>query len=180
MMTYLDYNTLRMADSLNDYFDKIEKNDYFFDVVKSVESTGVKDTYDIEVDIDHHFVSGGIICSNSQGMTLDSVYVNMTRAFEIGQVYTALSRCKSIGGLYLKSVPNDDMIALSDKIASFMERCEENGGTFRPESVRDLPELQSGSGAKCLRKHRAACGVGRKQSRQEVYERSSADAGAGG
>ena len=138
MMTYLDYNTLRMADSLNDYFDKIEKNDYFFDVVKSVESTGMKDTYDIEVDIDHHFVSGGIICSNSQGMTLDSVYVNMTRAFEIGQVYTALSRCKSIGGLYLKSVPNDDMIALSDKIASFMERCEENGGTFKPESVRDL------------------------------------------
>lgn len=138
MMTYLDYNTLRMADSLNDYFDKIEKNDYFFDVVKSVESTGVKDTYDIEVDIDHHFVSGGIICSNSQGMTLDSVYVNMTRAFEIGQVYTALSRCKSIGGLYLKSVPNDDMIALSDKIASFMERCEENGGTFKPESIRDL------------------------------------------
>ena len=43
-----------------------------------------------------------------------------------------------------------------------------------------LPELQSGSGAECLRKYRAACGAGRKQGRQEVYERSRSDAGAGG
>ncbi len=28
-----------------------------------------------------------------------------------------------------------------------------------------LPELQSGAGAECLRKHRAACGTGRKQGR---------------
>ena len=46
--------------------------------------------------------------------------------------------------------------------------------------IHIFPELQSGAGAECLRKHCAACGAGRKQGRQEVYERNSADAGTGG
>ena len=43
-----------------------------------------------------------------------------------------------------------------------------------------LPELQSGSGVECLRKYCVTRGAGRKQDRQEVYERSRSDTGAGG
>ena len=45
-----------------------------------------------------------ITVHKSQGMTLDNIFVDISRAFEIGQIYTALSRCRSIDGLYLKSV----------------------------------------------------------------------------
>jgi heterocyst_DevA: ABC exporter ATP-binding subunit, DevA family len=44
---------------------------------------------------------------------------------------------------------------------------------FRQKKDRlHLPELQSGAGAECLENIVLACGAGRKQGRQEVYERS--------
>jgi len=45
----------------------------------------------------------GITIHKSQGMTLDKLIVDCNRIFECGQVYVALSRIKSIDGLYLKS-----------------------------------------------------------------------------
>lgn len=79
-----------------------------------------------------------ITVHKSQGMTLDNIFVDISRAFEIGQIYTALSRCRSIDGLYLKSVPKEDMVLLSDKISDFIEKVDENEGVLNPEKISDI------------------------------------------
>lgn len=71
-------------------------------------------------------------------MTLDNIFVDMSKAFEIGQIYTALSRCRSIDGLYLKSVPNDNAILLSENVSNFMEKVDDNDGVFLPEKISDI------------------------------------------
>lgn len=79
-----------------------------------------------------------ITVHKSQGMTLDNIFVDISIAFEIGQIYTALSRCRSIDGLYLKSVPKEDMVLLSDKISDFIEKVDENEGVLNPEKISDI------------------------------------------
>lgn len=79
-----------------------------------------------------------ITVHKSQGMTLDNIFVDISRAFEIGQIYTALSRCRSIDGLYLKSVPKEDMVLLSDKISDFIDKVDENEGVLNPEKISDI------------------------------------------
>lgn len=79
-----------------------------------------------------------ITAHKSQGMTLESVYVDMSRSFEIGQVYTAISRCKSLDGLYLKSMIEDRSIILSDKVSEFMEKVDECDNVIPPEKLSDI------------------------------------------
>lgn len=43
-----------------------------------------------------------ITIHKSQGMTLDSVVIEANESFASGQVYVALSRCKTLDGIYLK------------------------------------------------------------------------------
>ncbi|MDR2083066.1 MAG: AAA family ATPase [Candidatus Ancillula trichonymphae] len=43
-----------------------------------------------------------ITIHKSQGLTLDSAYIDLTRAFEMGMGYVALSRLKSLDGLFLR------------------------------------------------------------------------------
>ena len=81
-----------------------------------------------------------------------------------------------IGGL---DVPTSGKVIVDGRDLSTLK--DEQLTIFRRRKIRlHLPELQSGTSAKCLRKHRVARRTGRKQGRQEVYERSGADAGAGG
>lgn len=60
----------------------------------------------------------GITIHKSQGMTLDKLIVDCNRIFECGQVYVALSRIKSIDGLYLKSF-NPKKIWANEEVLNF-------------------------------------------------------------
>ncbi len=57
----------------------------------------------------------------SQGMTLDEAVIDLSQAFEVGQGYVALSRIKSLSGLYLrglnkKALEVDKDVQVFDKI----------------------------------------------------------------
>jgi ATP-dependent exoDNAse (exonuclease V) alpha subunit len=59
----------------------------------------------------------------SQGQTYDRVAVDLGRgAFEHGQTYVALSRCRTLDGLFLKKrlTPND--IFMDERISEFHQR----------------------------------------------------------
>lgn len=62
----------------------------------------------------------GITIHKSQGMTLDKLIVDCNRIFECGQVYVALSRIKSIEGLYLKSF-NPKKVWANEEVLRFYQ-----------------------------------------------------------
>lgn len=66
----------------------------------------------------------GITIHKSQGMTLDKLIVDCNRIFECGQVYVALSRIKSIDGLYLKSF-NPQKVWANGEVLKFYEKSRE-------------------------------------------------------
>lgn len=63
----------------------------------------------------------GITIHKSQGMTLDKLIVDCNRIFECGQVYVALSRIKTLDGLYLKSF-NPRKVVANEQVVEFYER----------------------------------------------------------
>lgn len=62
----------------------------------------------------------GITIHKSQGMTLDKLIVDCNRIFECGQVYVALSRIKSLDGLYLKSF-NPKKVWANEEVLRFYQ-----------------------------------------------------------
>lgn len=72
-----------------------------------------------------------ITIHKSQGLTFDKAIINAGRAFSFGQVYVALSRCRSLEGLVL-STPITREVVLSDPtIASFNKTQEQNQPTAK-------------------------------------------------
>lgn len=63
----------------------------------------------------------GITIHKSQGMTLEKLIVDCKRIFECGQVYVALSRIKTLDGLYLKSF-NPRKVVANEQVIEFYER----------------------------------------------------------
>ena len=62
----------------------------------------------------------GITIHKSQGMTLEKLIVDCNRVFECGQVYVALSRIKSLDGLYLKSF-NPKKVWANEEVLNFYQ-----------------------------------------------------------
>lgn len=63
-----------------------------------------------------------ITVHKSQGLAFDKVVLDVEHAFAPGQVYVALSRCKSLDGLVLKSRINRFAIKTDPRIIAFLER----------------------------------------------------------
>lgn len=60
----------------------------------------------------------------SQGLTFDNVIIDAHKAFASGQVYVALSRCRSLKGIILTSEISKDDIKLDPIIVNYMESVE--------------------------------------------------------
>jgi ATP-dependent exoDNAse (exonuclease V) alpha subunit len=61
----------------------------------------------------------------AQGKTFSKVYVDLaTGTFAHGQLYVALSRCRTLEGLYLKSPISQHDIVLDQRVVEFMNSIE--------------------------------------------------------
>lgn len=67
-----------------------------------------------------------ITIHKSQGLTFDKAIVDVRSAFAFGQVYVALSRCKSLEGLTLKTPISSHMIKSDTDVSTFCECARQN------------------------------------------------------
>lgn len=56
---------------------------------------------DIGVPDDNTFIGGGFVNHNCQGLTLDRIVCHLGKTFDYGQAYVAVSRVRTLEGLYL-------------------------------------------------------------------------------
>lgn len=89
----------------------------------------------------------GITIHKSQGMTLDKLVVDCSRIFERGQAYVAMSRVKTLEGLYLKNFEVQKVL-VDSHVAEFYENIQEVGEV---EEVQDkIEEPKENSNAREL------------------------------
>ncbi|WP_346237721.1 helix-turn-helix domain-containing protein [Niabella insulamsoli] len=62
----------------------------------------------------------------SQGLTFDKVIIDAGKSFTSGQVYVALSRCRTLEGIVLKSRITTQSIIVDPRIMSFQKETEAN------------------------------------------------------
>ncbi|WP_242204973.1 helix-turn-helix domain-containing protein [Aestuariivivens insulae] len=67
-----------------------------------------------------------ITIHKSQGLTFEKVIIDTKAAFAHGQTYVALSRCKSLEGLVLKSKIDSNQIINDQNVLTFNENAERN------------------------------------------------------
>ena len=86
-----------------------------------------------------------ITIHKSQGMTLDKAEIDLSNAFASGQGYVALSRLKSIDGLYLKGF-NQQALQIKEIVRyidiSFHEKSKQAETALKKYSEKQLEELQ--------------------------------------
>jgi len=58
--------------------------------------------------------------NKSQGLTLNEAYIDISNCFTYHMVYTALSRVKSLEGIYLQSKINTKKILINDKVIDYL------------------------------------------------------------
>jgi DNA-directed RNA polymerase subunit F len=67
-----------------------------------------------------------ITIHKSQGLTFDKVIIDAASAFAHGQVYVALSRCKTLEGLFLTSKLSPRVLIKSSFVSEFSEKAKLN------------------------------------------------------
>ncbi len=67
-----------------------------------------------------------ITIHKSQGLTFEKAIIDAKASFAHGQTYVALSRCRTLEGIVLKSKIDENSIINDSRVASFNKRVEEN------------------------------------------------------
>lgn len=87
-----------------------------------------------------------ITVHKSQGMSLDSALIDLSQAFEYGQGYVALSRLRSLGGLYLRGFNeralqvHPEVLERDQDFRGLSDDASEAFGEMESEKLRDLHE----------------------------------------
>lgn len=87
-----------------------------------------------------------ITVHKSQGMSLDSAVMDLSQTFEYGQGYVALSRVRTLGGLYLLGLNQRALEVHPEALlqdTEFRERSDSAREVFAAMPRRELAELQS-------------------------------------
>jgi len=86
-----------------------------------------------------------ITIHKSQGMSLDAVEVDLSKAFERGMGYVALSRVKNLDGLSIVGM-NESALFVSDEVREtdllFRELSDEVLNEFKNKSAKEVAEMQ--------------------------------------
>ncbi len=86
-----------------------------------------------------------ITVHKSQGMSLDMAHMDLTRAFEYGQGYVALSRVRTMEGLYLRGL-NARALEVHPQVLSVDQIFRDNSSAavneFQSLPLRDIKEMQ--------------------------------------
>lgn len=83
-----------------------------------------------------------ITIHKSQGMSLDSAEIDLSRAFTPGMGYVALSRVRSLDGIYLKGI-NNTALAMHPEIFSFDELLKQNSEELSNITSEEVYTLQT-------------------------------------
>ncbi len=85
-----------------------------------------------------------ITIHKSQGLTLDSVALRLgSGCFAHGQLYTALSRCRSIGGLSIERAVMPEDLILDQVVVDFYESIDQPPRTAIPVNIAIPPEHEA-------------------------------------
>ena len=85
-----------------------------------------------------------ITIHKSQGLTLDSVALRLgSGCFAHGQLYTALSRCRSIGGLSIERAVMPEDLILDQAVVDFYESIDQPPRTAMPVTIAIPPEHEA-------------------------------------
>jgi hypothetical protein len=74
----------------------------------------------------------------SQGLTFDTVKLNIKNIFSSGQLYVALSRCRTIGGIITNDSLTNDMIIENKVLKEFEKACETMSNYYTSKDFFDI------------------------------------------